>query len=420
MGRLFNDLVLRLFLVLSLLANSCRAQDQPAAMSPSRPVAARLVKEVKHTSLIAISPDGSKLCLYFTKHPLMTFTLRGDQRTSAGGSVEGEALNVIQMEPGQNWKEIYSTHQLRSRFMTGSFFGDSETLYLEVLGIPPDYKNSQRIVVNVRTRELNERIRHEVPGKAIGYLALNNRVLLGIESEPSTAKTVALILAGVPDFHQLARVPYSVSAVVRPEPQFQGTGPVIAAEGKTFVHADHHSIVLRAVEDLSVIWTRDIEPELYGIRRLSITPTGNRVAAAILDFAVKGPQPLDYVGVYDGRDGTPLARLPLDGSEGMAISPDARFVAIGRELKGAKNIDLAVEIYDVASGHKLSTVLHDSVPPGRYQRLVATFGAIEFTSDGKYLVTSGNNLVKVWQFDGDSGREADRQQKPGKTSGLSQ
>ena len=60
-----------------------------------------------------------------------------------------------------------------------------------------------------------------------------------------------------------------------------------------------------------------------------------------------------------------------------------------------------MEIYDIASRRLVATGTHDRVPPGRFQILNGVFDnddGIQFTSDGKYLATSGNNRVKVWEI----------------------
>ncbi len=393
---------------LSMTASQVQPQNRLAAIDSLQPWTGTLVREFQDTSLIAVSPDGSKLCLYFTKHPLMTFTIRGDSRTSEGGSVQGEVLNVVETKA---WKPIYTSHHLRSRFVTGSFFSDSEVLYLETVVLSSSSKDTQQFLVNVRTGQSNEHIRHLGPSDGyIGYIALNDQTLLGMQSAPNEADVAALILAELPDFRETARVPYSVPAAVMSKSLYQGAYPVVSADRKTLVHADGHFLVFRRTEDLGVVWTRSIEPELFGIRRLSITPGGDRVAAAVLDFQVQDRQPRHYIGVYDGHDGATLARLSLDGTEGLAISPDGKLVALGSKISGPRNIDLAVGIYEVASGRKVATVLHDSVAPGRYQRLVANFDVIQFTPDGRYLVTSGNNHVKIWELGGCCERA---QPKPG-------
>jgi hypothetical protein len=104
----------------------------------------------------------------------------------------------------------------------------------------------------------------------------------------------------------------------------------------------------------------------------------------------------NYIGIYDGKNGQHLARMPLDGGGGLAISPDGAVVAIGKILPDKDKLVLLVETYEVSSGRRIASYLHDTIPPGKYQHLVGTLDTLQFTSDGSYLITSGNNCVKAW------------------------
>ena len=89
----------------------------------------------------------------------------------------------------------------------------------------------------------------------------------------------------------------------------------------------------------------------------------------------------------------------LDGSEGVAISPDGKLLAVSVREAGKKGDVLpGAHIYDVTSGARIAAVVHDRIPPGRRQWLVAHCG-VSFTSDGRYLVTSGM-VTKVWNICG--------------------
>ena len=61
----------------------------------------KLVKEFRDAYFMAISPDGGKMCLYFTKHPQIDVrhnsAWRPTEPTTAGPAQEDEALRVIEM-----------------------------------------------------------------------------------------------------------------------------------------------------------------------------------------------------------------------------------------------------------------------------------------------------------------------------------
>ena len=110
-------------------------------------------------------------------------------------------------------------------------------------------------------------------------------------------------------------------------------------------------------------------------------------------------QPL-YVAVYDGRSGAPLARFPADVrfDQAMALSPDGKLLAAAQRVPSGdgQNIDLVVDLYAIASNKRIARELHCRVPPGPPAES-SWFGLMEFTSDGKYLLTSGYDRTKVWE-----------------------
>jgi len=48
----------------------------------------------------------------------------------------------------------------------------------------------------------------------------------------------------------------------------------------------------------------------------------------------------------------------------------------------------------------IGSALHSRVPRGRFQNLDTSFAVhgVEFLSGGRYVVTSGNNAVRVWEL----------------------
>src|SRR5580765_5155777 len=98
---------------------------------------------------------------------------------------------------------------------------------------------------------------------------------------------------------------------------------------RRLVYATDHTIVCRHTDDLELSWIRQVEPEFFGALRVAISANGFRVAAAIVDTTFVADQRNYYVGVFDGKDGAIVARLSLNGSAGIALSPDGKFLAIG-------------------------------------------------------------------------------------------
>ena len=126
---------------------------------------------------------------------------------------------------------------------------------------------------------------------------------------------------------------------------------------------------------------------MFGVRSFSMTPDGGIVAAAVMDTMFIADQKNYYIGVFKGRDGSPVARLHLNGFESMAISPDGKLLGVGQRIRlKSGEMQPTVNIHDIASGTQVATVIRDRLRVGRKD-----FGNDEincqFTPDGKYLVT---------------------------------
>ena len=145
---------------------------------------------------------------------------------------------------------------------------------------------------------------------------------------------------------------------------------------------------------------KSIEEELRAYR-IALSADGRYVAAACIDKGYflslmpdKHPSKY-YIAVFDGKTGSEVSRLRLDGTEGFALSPKADLLAVVvREYSKNETIP-TVHIYDVASGRKLVSVVHDHVSG---DNTFLTGGCtVAFTPDSKYLLTSGM-VTKLWKL----------------------
>jgi WD40 repeat protein len=294
-----------------------------------------------------------------------------------------------------SWSVLYST-QLRAKPMSASFFADGDTVYAETLGLPEtSFRERQQVVIDLPNRKSTERMSSSLVGDpTMNYFALSQSHLVGVEYVRGQGQR-ALVLAALPDYRAVART------LRREEPppraNQKSTGLFVSADRSVLVYLAGHSIVCRRTNDLGVIWTRQIEPEMAGVSFFSLTPDGGRIAAAVMDTMFIEDQKAYYIGVFAGKDGSPVARLHLNGFECLAISPDGKLLGVGQRIRlKSGEMQPTVNIHDIASGAQVATVIHDRLRVGRKD-----FGNDEincqFTPDGKYLITSSIH-TRVWSL----------------------
>jgi hypothetical protein len=365
-------------------------------------LAMRLVKNID-AELHDVSPDSKKLCLYFG-NPVRSFTRRKDRWEEKNSQVrEGEpALRVVHMD---SWKSIYSTRVPAIPYF-GSFFADSEALYASIPGVGGG--RCLHVVVELHNGAKLERIEEFNPdGWSFSYRALGDRMLLG-EGARRNPREEVLIKAELPSFKEIQRVPYAERV---PGSKMWGTDIRTAADRRTFVYSFDDTVVVRRSEDLEALWQCRVGTD----RGLSLTTSGisadgKLVAVGASHWEEKFEK--YYVVVYEGRKGEELARFPVDGDEvtrlpvdsidRVAISPDGKLLAVGQRLHldgEPSGTQPTVHVFDIATRKKVATLIQDQLRQGgaRQESLISSFSCIQFTPDGKYLVTSTIN-TKVWEM----------------------
>jgi WD40 repeat protein len=329
-----------------------------------------LARQFKNAIFLAASPDGEKLCLGF----------------SSPGS-EWPLWRVDVIETG-SWRTIYSA-KLQGLDMYASFFTSSQALCIDTT-VP----KSTTLIIDLRTGRLEK----QTPA-SLNNWALDDGILLGEDRDGS------LIRFNVPGYKELFRVP---------GPGLEPLSIVVSDDRQRFIRGlgrEDYSVVCYRSADLERLWVHRIDipgarwealHNFKGSIKTAISADGRVVAVAAVDTAEWAAQQRFFVAVLNGEDGEEMNRLPINGDQGLAISPNGKLLAIGRRIPTGQDIDLLVEVYDIASGRLVATATHYRVPPGRFQQASALFTVgrgITFTPDGRYLVTSANGeWVRIWQL----------------------
>ncbi len=356
-------------------------------------VGIELLRDLASASLLDLSSDGSKACLCCSQQPLSSYSFDagvGSYRRTVATDV---ALSVVDIGGG---KEAFRS-ELPARPITGTFFGDGQRLYVEA---PlANGRSVRRMTIDLVSGELIERTGLSSSNEhSREYVALTEDLLLGVEILQNPYLIETLLRAHFPDLAEISRTPYSVSPTRGPGNR--DTGLFVSADRGTAAYGVSNYLVVRRTDDLSVLWSSSVDPTFFGVRRISLTPYGRWVGAAVVDTTAAEFQRKYYIAVFEGKSGREVRRLSVNGSEGIALSPDGSLLAVGTRVLLDRDIHLGVKIYNVQSGEIAAGCEHDRVPPGRYQNLLASFdqGGIQFTPDGGRLVTSGNNHVRIWNL----------------------
>jgi hypothetical protein len=330
----------------------------------------QLAHEFSEARLLCSSPDGRKLCLEEWK-------------------ARGAPVKVV--ETG-TWQTLY-TDRFQQRSLGANFFADGEALFLSFVGAKGLVRE---VAADIRTSQRTERTR---PYDPLEYseqaTPVDDRILVVARFGNEPRRLEFLTRLRYPDYRELSRVtiPPAKSAA-RPSSDLS-----VSSDRSTAVYFSSSAVVCRRTDDLSIVWNREIDGGLRAFP-LAVSANGDHVAAVMARASFDGKfehYERLYTSILDGKTGAEAARLPVFGKYGIAISPTGKLLALITDEPGEKGAVLpTVHIYDVPSGKRLGSVVHDQIPRGRRQAVLAGCG-VSFTSDGKYLVTSGM-MTKVWNL----------------------
>ena len=384
----------------ALAAAALRAQSAGTTGSQHErpgPSTLPLAIEFRGSYLLAVAPNAEQICLCSTANQQSSFFQRRGASASdpTGGPSSGSELRVTKLASG---KPTFSA-RLPANAFSGSFFDDSNRLYVETLAFKSaGLTYTEQAVVAIPTGSRVATRRRELSNSYSSYhWATKGENLIGVDLNNTTRRFDHIFLAALPDFREIKRLPFRPT----PEPEpFGDSDLFFSADRKIVAYSTGHTVLCRRTDDLSVVWSHRLPPDLQGASRLALSAEGNLVAIAVIDTAFREQQKNCFVEIIEGPEGRLATRLPLNGDQGVALSPDGSRLALATRFPvfGTGDVELEIGVYELARGVLVASGLHDRVPPGRLQNLngLFTVHGLEFASDGKHLLSSGNNTTKVW------------------------
>lgn len=353
-----------------------------------------LVREFTDAYLRALSPDGRKICLYFTKNTTVSFRFSGSKWHDVTKRRGGDTLGVIEVD---SWKELFSIPH-KGVAPTASFFADSDRIITNTLLLDPRPSEHQHLLIDLRSGHVEDRT--EVFGEPVLYVdGYRNDMVVGSEYSKKTHRTEAYTHIRLPTWETVLRVPAIPEGLPHSDRRYFAD-PMFSLDRQFFAYPVNENLLYRRSADLGLAWARVLDPSL-NIWRLGVSATGDWVVAALNEPALEDKMKIWKVLVLDGRDGSTVAELPVNGIQGVAISPDGRLVAVGEQkrLPGrVEKYELWVRLFEVPSGREMARWFHDRMRKRR--GIIDTdfiTDGIQFTADGRYLVSSGRK-TRIWQI----------------------
>lgn len=363
------------------------------------PLSFVLAKDLKGTFFRAVSPDSRLLCVGSMADPSGKISLGGGD-----GEVVGyrppSAFSMSVVEIG-SWKRIYSATPAGEPGAFG-FFLSGDALY----GETSTYSRTDgRISVTKRSMIIDLR----AGGIAERQQRVGDQAYAGCQA----FKDSTLICAA--EDNDLLQVEWpSLKERVRASGNGRVSGARLTSDRNALVHLEGQRVVCRRTDDLTVLWTREVDDDIDLSARIkwsdpakapylssaqcAVSADGGVVALSASGASSEGDRKRFYTEVLDGRSGRPTARWPLEPSDGLVVSPDGALVGIAViSVHRSGWIEPTVRLFEVPSGRLVAEVVHDRLPGNR--RLSASLaGGVDFTPDGRYLITSANGSVKIWRL----------------------
>jgi hypothetical protein len=343
-------------------------------------------------TLLCVSPDSKWVFVWLTRSPSESFLVGpgGSQHLSVDRSED--SFQVVNTVSGR----VISTVHLRGSPLHSSAFADNRHIFVSTgpIGETKTPPKQEALISSETGAILEDRLEPWKPGTI--RTALKGRTLLC--EEWKTGRLEALTQVEFPSLRELRTcAPYDFTKRVE---NGQDRQVIVSADRSKLIYASDRTMFCRDAETLDLLWTRANTPGFTYPLRPALSTQGDYAAVALVDTMFRDLQRNYCIEVLSGTDGTLIAKLPLNGIERVAISPDGKTLAVGERVErpnAARDCTLAVSLVDVATGKRLARLVHDRFQIKPHESLNSHFGGLEFAVDGRYLISSSTKLC-VWDM----------------------
>ncbi len=353
----------------------------------------RLEREFENSKLIDVSADSQKLCFYFSRRSGPYYTWNEKWQDSSPIGVNEDALRIVLRE---SWKVSYSK-RLLGPASRGGFFAGGDRVYVETVPVMGrDSSIMQRMIIDLQAGKEQQRV-EPVPntGLHFSYWPLEGNRLLGEGRSFDTALTEVIVLAELPDYREIKRIPFLQERGSRLARR-DGT-LVVSPNRKAFAYFYESEIVYGNTSDLGPVWMKKADPAIT-IWDIAIAPNAEYVALYASESQGVGQPQAHYCEILSGKDGGVIGKVPVEPLQSLAISADGKLLAAAlrdSQRGWMSGVQPTMHVFDIATGKRLSTLTVDQFKAGNGE--LFPVNAL-FTADGTNLVTSART-TKVWDVE---------------------
>lgn len=342
---------------------------------------------------LAVSVDGSRLILSGGD------TVQRFQVWPSGAvNAYGRSRGVFRTLAVDSWTQLWAS-SLSARPYRGSCFIDGNRS-LVLAGDSWYVLDSSGDVVNSHPLSRVEGSPTQ-SGRLVEIDAYKGSLAIGGIARGSTG--IDWIQIDISDGRELKRASAPKSPPTDRRARTPPTPLIFSTNREVFACGVQNQIELRRASDLSLVFSAEGNPDLT-VGRVGVSHTGSLLAAA---FGAGRQKPNGMYGlagvetiVYDVNSGKVIQQFPVDGYEGVAISPDDKYLATAAVIHSERfreSVEIRIRVYAIATGKLVGTGLHVRVRDERGGYLnagLATRGL--FFIPGRQLLVSTGSIVKVW------------------------